>query len=63
VKKTIKVVTPTEALIKGGYAHAIRDWFETDSTAYDAKYSVSKIDIAAALQREVDLYGEEPTSA
>jgi hypothetical protein len=63
VKKTIKVATPTAALTKAGYAQAIRDWLETDSSSYDTKYTVTKIDIAAAVQREVDLYGEGPTSA
>jgi hypothetical protein len=59
MKETVQVVSPTAALTKAGYAQAIRDWFEADSSAYDSKYTISKIDIAAALQRETDLYGEE----
>ena len=39
----ITVVTPTAALIKGGYPAAIRDWLEKDSSQYDEQYGVTGV--------------------
>lgn len=39
---SVKVVTPDAALIKAGYAQAIRDWIEADPSAYERHYGVAK---------------------